>query len=265
MITFPNAKINLGLYITGKRPDGYHNIESIFYPVPLCDALEIVLSDELTFTTSGLDIPGETSENLCLKAYHLMAKNYSEIRPVHIHLLKKIPMGAGLGGGSADGAFMINLLNNYFELNLDGAVRENYAAQLGSDCPFFIENKPQFVTGRGEVMKPHTLNLSGWYIVIVSPEIHISTQKAYAGITPAPSGVDWDSVAVEHISDWSKILRNQFEENIIKAHPEIGRIKNQLLAEGAVYAAMTGSGSSVFGLFETEPQVSVNAAAVLKL
>ncbi len=256
MITFPNAKINIGLYVTGKRPDGYHDIESVFYPVPLCDALEIVPARELTFTTSGLPIPGGMQDNLCLKAYHLMAALHREIMPVHIHLLKKIPMGAGLGGGSADGAFMINLLNEFFDLGLNVETREQYAAQLGSDCPFFIENKPKLVTGRGEVMTSHSLDLKGWYIALVSSEIHISTQEAYSGIQPAPSGIEWGEIRTDNIRDWSRFLKNQFEDTILEIYPEIKKIKETLWEQGAEYVAMTGSGSSVYGLFKTKPPLS---------
>ncbi len=265
MITFPNAKINIGLYITGKRPDGYHNIESIFYPVPLYDALEIVAADELKFTTSGLLIPGDEAGNLCLKAFHLMAENHSAIEPVHIHLQKNIPMGAGLGGGSADGAFMINLLNDFFNLKLEVALREEYAAQLGSDCPFFIENNPKLVTGRGEVMVPHNLNLAGWWGAIVSPEIHISTQEAYSSIQPAHSDVKWENITAESIAEWSTFLHNQFEKGISEKYPEIDQVKSELLKQGAVYASMTGSGSSVYGLFREKPMMDDFRTSVFKL
>lgn len=265
MITFPNAKINIGLYITGKRPDGYHNIESIFYPIPLCDAMEVVPAEELKFTTSGLDIPGDQDNNLCLKAYYLMAGRYKEIKPVHIHLQKNIPMGAGLGGGSADGAFMINILNDFFNLNLDVPTRESIAAELGSDCPFFIENKPKLVTGRGEVMHPHSLDLKGWYLGLVSPKIHVSTAEAYAGIQPRAVSMSWEKLT-DDVAGWSKMgLVNQFEATVAKKHPEILDLKNQLLRAGAVYASMTGSGSSVYGLFKKKPALEIECARMMEL
>lgn len=265
MITFPNAKINIGLYITGKRPDGYHNIESVFYPIPLRDALEIVVADELKFTTSGLDIPGDQDKNLCLKAYHLMAESYEKVKPVHIHLQKNIPMGAGLGGGSADGAFTINLLNNFFNLNLDVTTRESIAAQLGSDCPFFIDNIPKLVTGRGEVMHTHPLNLKGWFLSVVSPQIHVSTSEAYAGIQPGSVSMDWEKLT-DDVSSWSEMgVVNQFEATVAKKHPKILDIKNQLLRDGALYASMTGSGSSVYGLFKEKPDLEISGARILEL
>lgn len=265
MIAFPNAKINIGLYITGKRPDGYHNIESVFYPIPLLDALEIVAADTLKFTTSGFDIPGDQDNNLCLKAYHLMADRYKEVKPVHIHLQKNIPMGAGLGGGSADGAFMINLLNDLFSLNLDVSTRESIAAELGSDCPFFIENKPKLVTGRGEVMHPHLLNLKGWHIALVSPQIHVSTAEAYSGIEPKGVSMNWEQLT-NNVSGWSEMgVVNQFEATVAKKHPEILRIKNQLIDAGSLYASMTGSGSSVYGLFQKKPTLEIPGAQILEL
>lgn len=265
MITFPNAKINIGLYITGKRSDGYHNIESVFYPIPLHDALEIVASDELKFTTSGLKIPGDPVSNLCLKAYHLMTKQHKEVKPVHIHLQKNIPMGAGLGGGSADGAFMINLLNDFFDLRLNVSTRESYAADLGSDCPFFIDNQPKLVTGRGEDMRPHALNLKGWYLALVSPHIHISTAEAYAGIQPVRATMNLKDLT-DDVSSWSEMgVVNQFENAIVNRHPEIGEVKDDLYKAGAVYVSMTGSGSSVYGLFREKPAYEIPKARIFEL
>lgn len=253
MISFPNAKINLGLYITGKRNDGYHNLESIFYPVKCCDALEFVPAESLTFSGTGIPIPGNETENLCLKAWHLLRKDFSRITPLNIHLHKMIPMGAGLGGGSADGAFMIKMLNNHFNLNLSISQQQNYAAQLGSDCPFFIENTPAFVSGRGEFTEPSVLNLKGWFIVLVFPGIHVSTKVAFANIKPKPAAINLKSLHEIPVSLWKDKLHNQFEDSVFEKHPEISDIKESLYHSGAVYASMSGSGSSVYALFESDP------------
>lgn len=254
MICFPNAKINIGLFVTGVRPDGYHNITSVFYPIPWCDALEVVKSDAFAFTTSGRAIPGPDEGNLCIKAYNLIRRKHPEVTPVHAHLRKHIAMGAGLGGGSADGAFMINLLDDFFRLRLSVEQRELYAAELGSDCPFFIENTPKLVTGRGDKMTPHSLNLEGWWLAVASPDIHISTQEAYSLITPEPSAVDLDSLSANNVPQWSVWgVENQFENEIAVRYPEITRIKESMLANGAQYASMTGTGSSVYGLFRKKP------------
>lgn len=253
MVRFPNCKINLGLHITGKRPDGFHALETIFYPVPLCDILELVTSTTLTFQSTGLSIPGNTDSNLCLKAYHLLKQDFPNMPPVQMHLHKIIPMGAGLGGGSADGAFALSLLNEKFSLGLTQAQLIDYALQLGSDCPFFIINQPCYATGRGEQLTPLSLDLSNHYFVLVNPAIHISTKWAFEQITPAPSKIDLKEIVQTPIEAWRHQLFNDFEIPISKAHPAIGTIKNQLYELGASYAAMTGSGSTVFGIFKTKP------------
>lgn len=254
MISFPNAKINIGLRITEKRNDGYHNIESIFYPIPLCDALEIVPSKEFLFTTSGLEIEGNTENNLCVKAYHMMCSDFAAIQPVHMHLRKQVPMGAGLGGGSADGAFVIRMLNDFFQLGLANKTMETYAARLGSDCPFFIQNEPAFVSGRGEKLKRHPLDLSKWYLALISPEVHISTAEAYSGVQPAETPMDWNDISEQNVTGWlSSGIHNQFEHHILPAHPEIVAAKELLSRSGADYVSMTGSGSSVYGLFRQKP------------
>lgn len=255
MICFPNAKINIGLFVTGVRSDGYHNIASVFYAIPWRDALEVVSSDAVVFSTSGRTIPGSDENNLCCKAHHLIRREHPSLPPVHAHLRKHIAMGAGLGGGSADGAFMINLLNDFYELGLSVAQRESYAAELGSDCPFFIENTPKLVTGRGDKMTPHSLNLAGWWLAVVSPNIHISTQEAYSSIKPEPSTVDLNLLSADNVGQWTEWgVKNQFEAGIAARHPEIARIKEHMLARGAQYASMTGSGSSVYGLFREKPK-----------
>lgn len=261
MICFPNAKINIGLFVTGLREDGYHSIASVFYPIPWCDALEVVKSDAFVFSTSGRAIPGAAENNLCIKAYNIVRRKHPEVTPVHAHLRKHIAMGAGLGGGSADGAFMINLLNDFFKLELSVEQREMYAAELGSDCPFFIENTPKLVSGRGDGMTPHNLNLQGWWLALESPDIHVSTQEAYSLIAPEPSAVNLGLLSAKNVSQWSEWgVENQFEKEIGARHAEIGKIKENMLANGAQYASMTGSGSSVYGLFRDKP-IAVSATA----
>jgi len=265
VIAFPNAKINIGLRITAKRDDGYHDIESIFYPIPLCDALEIVPAEKFLFTTSGLAIDGNPENNLCVKAYHMMRNDFAAIEPVHMHLRKQIPMGAGLGGGSADGAFAIRMLNDFFQLSLEATAMESYAARLGSDCPFFIRNQPALVSGRGEVMKSHPLDLSGWYLALISPEVHVSTAEAYSGVEPAVAHVNWNTISAKNVSGWlSAGVHNQFENHILPAHPEIAAAKELLTRAGAHYASMTGSGSSVYGLFQQKPESLGDKVIIIK-
>ncbi|MEQ8629435.1 4-(cytidine 5'-diphospho)-2-C-methyl-D-erythritol kinase [Ekhidna sp.] len=249
MITFPNAKINLGLNIVSKREDGYHNIESCFYPIPWHDSLEVIEAASFAFYSYGLDIPGDTSSNLCVKAYELLKADF-DIPPIEIHLLKNIPMGAGLGGGSADGAFTLKMLNDIFSLNLTNPQLENYALQLGSDCPFFIKNQPAIATGRGEQLEPIDLNLSGYYLAIHNPGIHISTKEAYAGVNPGQPDTPVSEFIKKPIEMWKDTLHNNFEASIFPNHPEIEKLKNEMYDEGAIYASMTGSGSTVFGVFE---------------
>jgi 4-diphosphocytidyl-2-C-methyl-D-erythritol kinase len=255
MICFPNAKINLGLHITSKRNDGYHEIETCMYPIPLFDALEIIINHKKsTWNTSGISIPGDPKNNLILKAYQLLKKDFPNLPHVDIHLHKNIPMGAGLGGGSADAGFALNLMNNLFDLILDDFFLEEYAAQLGSDCPFFIENTPKIAKGRGETLEKVSLDLKGTQIVLINPSIHIGTKEAYAGVSPSSPKVKLEEV-LQDKSKWKNDLVNDFESSIFPNHPEIGAIKNKLYDNGAYYAAMSGSGSTVFGLFESKPMV----------
>lgn len=249
MITFPNAKINLGLNILSKREDGFHNIESCFYPIDLKDVLEINESKSFSFHTHGLKIPGDSQSNLCIKAYELILNDF-DVSPVEIHLLKKIPMGAGLGGGSADGAFTLKMLNNLFELSLSTDQLEEYALELGSDCPFFIKNTSVIAKGRGEILEPYTLDLSNYRIEIDNPGIHISTKEAYAGVEPKIPEKSILEILSTPITDWRDLLINDFENSVIPNHPEILATKNKMYDQGALYAAMTGSGSTVFGIFE---------------
>ena len=268
MLTFPCAKINLGLNITSKREDGYHNLETIFYPVPLTDALEVKLmhddfpSDEpcdLKITGNAVDC--DEKNNLVVKAYTLLAQDFKLPR-VHTHLVKRIPMQAGLGGGSADGAFMIRLLDERFRLNMGIAEMERYASRLGSDCAFFITAEPSFGTGRGEVLEPVNIaehNLKGYYIAIVKPAIAVSTREAFKQIICRQPKHCCRDIVRQPVETWETVLTNDFEEPAFKQHPELADIKQRLYDLGAVYAQMSGSGSAFFGLFRTDPQQLKNA------
>lgn len=252
MISFPNAKINLGLHITSKRKDGYHEIETCLVPIPLFDALEMIVDKKPSWNSTGLAIPGDPKDNLILKAEKLIKKDFQGLPNLSIHLHKNIPMGAGLGGGSADGAFALKLMNNLFDLHLDDFFLEEYAAELGSDCPFFVENTPKIARGRGEILEPIDLSLKGSYLVLINPGIHVGTKEAYAGVTPGPPKVKLEEVLADR-SRWKAELVNDFEASIFKNHPEIAEIKEKMYSAGAYYAAMSGSGSSVFGLFDYQP------------
>ena len=249
MIDFPFCKINLGLQVLRKRADGFHDIETCFYPVPWNDILEIVPANSNKFDITGLSIPGDLSNNIVLKAYNLLKKDF-ELEPCHIHLHKILPLGAGLGGGSSDGAHTLKLLGHIFELRLPGEKLKSYSARLGSDCPFFLDYSPQLAVGRGEILNPISINLSGLTLVIVKPPVSVSTTEAYSGIHPEDSGKSLASVLEEPLVIWKQILKNDFEKSIFAKYPIISEIKNKLYELGAIYASMSGSGSSVFGLFE---------------
>jgi 4-diphosphocytidyl-2-C-methyl-D-erythritol kinase len=266
MLNFPNAKINLGLNITAKREDGYHDIESCFYPISLKDALEIIPSEKLKFSSTGIPIPGNSEDNLVLKAYHLIQADY-DIPAVEMILHKNIPMGAGMGGGSADGAFMLNLLNDNFKLNLSNETLEEYALKLGSDCPFFIENKPKLVTGRGEIFESTSVDLSGYYLALVYPDIHISTGEAYRGVKPQESKILVKEALENYpIEEWKGILKNDFEEGIFEKYPKLQEIKSRFYDAGAIYASMTGSGSTIFGIFsQSTDSNKVKADKIIEL
>lgn len=253
MICFPNAKINLGLHIISKRKDGYHDVETCMVPIPINDALEIILSKKAVFETSGLDIPGEEKDNLILKAVKILRKDFNDLPDLHIHLHKNIPMGAGLGGGSADGAFALTLMNTLFELHLEDWILEDYASQLGSDCPFFIQNTPKIATGRGEILEPVDVNIQGDHIVLIKPPIHVGTKEAYAGIKPQKPKFQLRDILSDK-SSWKEMLVNDFEASIFPQYPELAEIKAKLYEMGAYYAAMSGSGSTVFGLFTAKPE-----------
>jgi 4-diphosphocytidyl-2-C-methyl-D-erythritol kinase len=252
MIVFPNAKINLGLFITEKRTDGFHNLESLFLPIPLCDILEVTPStEETSLTCTGLSSDIPTEKNIVYKAWKLLQVAHG-IGNVHIHLHKIIPSGAGMGGGSSDGSFMLKALNELFNLNLNSTQLEDFAAQLGSDCPFFIKNTAAWVTGRGERVDPIDFNLEGMYLMVVNPGIHVSTAQAFKGIQPSPSNFNWNEFIQNQ--DFQKgSLRNDFEGSVFQIHPEIADIKSRFIQEGALFASMSGTGSTVFALFESEP------------
>ena len=241
----------MGLHIVSKRADGYHELETIFYPIDWCDVLEIVPSDEQQFTSSGLAIPGKG--NLCLDAYHLLKADF-DISAVHIHLHKVIPIGAGLGGGSSDAAFTLKGLNELFDLKLSNEQLQAYAVQLGADCPFFVENKPMLATGIGEVLSPIELDLSNYHLAIVKPDIHVSTAEAYSSVVPNQPTHSLADLIRQPIVDWQ--VQNDFEKSVFAQYPEVEKLKQSLYEKGAVYAAMSGSGSAVFGLFKELPLLS---------
>lgn len=262
MITFPCAKINLGLNIVSKRPDGYHNLETVFYPIPLTDALEIKYMDEkfpsespCDLKITGNDVDCNEEDNLVIKAYQLLAADF-QLPRVHAHLVKRIPTQAGLGGGSSDAAYMIRLLDERFRLNIGIPEMERYAAKLGADCAFFITADPSYAEGIGDVLMPVDVpgaGLGGYYLAVVKPSVAVSTRDAYAAIVPkAPSKCCRDIVR-QPIETWKDELVNDFEAPIFAMHPELAAIKQSLYDAGAVYAAMSGSGSALFGIFREQP------------
>ena len=267
MVSFPNAKINIGLHITERRSDGFHNIESCFVPVGWSDVLEIIPAQKLDFSSSGISIPGDISTNLCVKAYELLRKDF-DLPPVQIHLHKVVPIGAGLGGGSADAAFTLKLLNEIGDLGLGTEDLENYARKLGSDCAFFIQNRPIFCYDKGDQFKdiefylPESLKLSGrfpensinsfntLFIVLVYPNLHISTAEAYSGVRPEKRSANFSEILQQKPNFWCNDIKNDFEAHLFVKYPVLGQIKSQLYEQGAAYASMTGSGSTVYGIFE---------------
>ena len=267
MITFPNAKINLGLNIVEKRPDGYHNLETIFYPIPLQDALEITPWEggerKYKLAQSGIQIAGDDENNLVVKAYKLL-DNLHNLPPIEINLLKHIPSGAGLGGGSADAAFMLCMLNQHFQLNIPNEQLEVYAAQLGADCAFFVENRPTFAEGIGNIFSPIELSLKGYKLLLVKPDIFVSTRDAFAQIKPKRPSISLKEVAKMPVEAWKTYMVNDFEESVFPQFPAIADIKALLYDMGAIYASMSGSGSSVFALFKgdaTLPKVDFGEGA----
>lgn len=258
MITFPNAKINLGLNVVERRSDGYHNLETIFYPIHLEDALEVVEAKNekasgCILHLTGVPIAGNTEENLVVKAYNMLAQEFS-LPFVHIYMHKHIPLGAGLGGGSSDAAYMLKLLRDKFLLPLDDQELENRAAILGADCAFFIKNQPVFATGIGNIFSPIDLSLSGYSILLIKPDVFVSTRDAFALISPHKPQRSLKDIITHPVEQWKELgMCNDFEHSVFAKHPAIGRIKEQIYSMGAAYASMSGSGSSVFGLFRHAP------------
>lgn len=260
MIQFPNCKINLGLSILSKRTDGYHALETIFYPVGLKDAIEILPSPTMSFTQSGLAIDGEATNNLCVKAYHLMQADFPTLPPIQMHLHKNIPMGAGLGGGSSDATAVLQMLNTYFKLAIPFEKLLQYAAQLGSDCPFFMYNTACHASGRGEILTPIALDLSAYSFLLIHPPISIATAKAFAAIQPHEKETSLAKLIQLPIENWKSVLVNDFEAAIFNLHPSLAAIKEYLYDQGAIYASMSGSGSSFFGIFPKGKQPPLSAS-----
>ena len=247
-----NAKINLGLSVISKRADGFHNLESIFLPIKWYDDIQLEEAKVTGFTAEGIQIDGKPENNLCLQAYHILAADFL-LPPVHIHLNKQIPIGAGLGGGSSDGAFVLKGLNELFRLNLSVEKLESYAARLGSDCPFFIQNKTMFVSGRGEVLTPLDMELKG-YCLVINPGIHISTKEAYRNVTPKPALCNLREAVEKPKENWQKEIVNDFEVALLPSYPSLQELRYKLKESGAYYVSMSGSGSTFFAFFEKEPK-----------
>ncbi|PZX20745.1 4-diphosphocytidyl-2-C-methyl-D-erythritol kinase [Breznakibacter xylanolyticus] len=260
MISFPNAKINLGLNIVEKRPDGYHNLETIFLPVGLHDALEIIPAHQQTspyeWHQTGIAVDAPAVGNIVIKALMLMRERHPKLPPIKVHLHKAIPFGAGLGGGSADGAFMLKMLNDYFNLDESSASLEEMAAHLGADCAFFIENKPAFGTGIGNILEPTMVSLKGYYLALVIPPIHVSTPDAYRYVKPAIPKIPLKEAILCPIETWKDTVVNDFEMSVFQKFPEIANVKAFLYEQGAVYASMSGSGAAVFGIFTQKPEIN---------
>lgn len=257
MITFPNAKINIGLFVTEKRLDGYHNLETIFYPIPLVDKIEATVVDtpESSLRIDGMRIDGNINDNLIMKAYNLLKQSY-ELPSIEFILEKNIPFGAGLGGGSADAACTLSLLNDSFSLGITLQELERLAAQIGADCPFFIQNKPVFATGIGNEFHPISFSLAGYYLVLVKSPIHVSTPDAFRNIAPKAAPFNLKSINTIPIEEWKHCVINDFEKSVFIQYPDIEMIKYNLYEQGALYASMSGSGSSVFGIFPKQVDIT---------
>jgi 4-diphosphocytidyl-2-C-methyl-D-erythritol kinase len=259
MLLFPNAKVNLGLSVTEKRPDGFHNLQTVFYPVGLSDVLEFVPDPEaapgtMSLLLTGLSVEGDPGDNLCHKAYQLLCRDF-DLPGISVHLHKAIPTGAGLGGGSSDAAYMLKGLSEYFGLNIDTPGLEEYASMLGSDCAFFIRNEPVYATGRGNLFKKIDLDLNHYYIFLIHPGIHIATAAAYAQVIPGVPEITPEAIVRKPVTEWKSILKNDFESGVFRNYPQIKAIKEKHYEQGAVYASMSGSGSSVYGIYKERPVV----------
>ena len=261
MVLFPNCKINISLHVLRRREDGYRDIETLFYPVSFHDGLEIVpltTGESTLFTHSGLEIPGDAATNTCMKAYQILKNDYPSLPSVRIHLHKVIPTGAGLGGGSADASFTLKALNNKFQLGISDAKLIEYAAQIGSDCSFFILNRPCIASGRGEILEPYTLDLSRYKIVLVYPRIHIDTKTAYGYVRSFSDRPGIKELLEMPITKWKDNLKNDFEPPLFERYPELKKIRNKLYEKGALYASMSGSGSTIYGLFTYSPDLALD-------
>jgi len=263
MINFPNCKINLGLNILRKREDGYHDLETVFYPVDICDVLEVMTTTDknsrpVEFTITGININGGEQDNLCIKAYKLLKKDFPLLPSIKMHLHKAIPLGAGLGGGSSDAAFALLLLNKKFQLNLSQTQLLDYSFQLGSDCAFFIVNKPCFAQSRGEILEQINCDLSSYQILIINPGIHISTRWAFLKIQPSIPKQSVKEIIQQPPETWKDLLTNDFEKPIMQYYPHLKSLKKQLYEQGAVYASMTGSGSTFFGIYPKSQKTETN-------
>lgn len=262
MITFPIAKINLGLNVVERRPDGYHNLETVFYPVPIKDALEVTPMDPLfpspydcDLKVSNISIEGDEQRNLVVRAYQLLKQDFPQLPRIHAHLHKAIPTQAGMGGGSSDCAYMIRLLNEQFQLGLTTQQMQDYAARLGADCAFFILSQPAYAEGIGERLEPIALDLSPYWIAVVRPDVPVPTKEAFSLIHPHHPQKNCREVVMQPVETWRHDLVNDFEESVFALHPEIGAIKSRLYDLGAVYAAMSGSGSALFGIFREDIKI----------
>lgn len=256
MTEHPNCKINIGLNIVSKRTDGYHNLESVFYPIPISDTLEIVKADTFSFEQDGIALDCQGNENLCVKAYRMMQKDFPQIGPVAIRLTKNIPSGAGMGGGSSDAAFTIKMLNSLFQLGLQTEQLQGYAARIGADCAFFIENKPVFASQKGDVFQDITLDFSGYRLLLVKPEVGVSTSEAYKNIVPAPAPFDLRKLGSTPMEEWKQLVTNDFEKSVFEKLPVLREIKERMYQGGAVYAAMSGSGSTIYGFFAKDQDIT---------
>lgn len=257
MVAFPPCKINLGLRIVAKRADGYHDLETCFYPIPWTDVLEVIHATHTQFAYSGHVIPGASENNLCERAYRLLHRDFA-IGPVHLHLHKVLPSGAGLGGGSSDGAYTLRLLNQLFSLQLSREQLISYAAMLGSDTPFFVGDSPMIGRGRGEILSPVNLTLAGTYAVLLKPDLHISTAAAFAGIVPKAQETDIATVVTNNPETWKNRLHNDFEDSLFPKFPVLPELKKRLYVAGAYYASLSGSGSTVYGLFRQRPELATD-------
>lgn len=263
MITHPIAKINLGLNIVNRRPDGYHDLETVFYPVPISDKLEVTsaaptVASDCTLTLGGIPVEGDTEHNLVVRAYRILQHDIPTLPPITIRLEKNIPTQAGMGGGSSDATFMLRMLNDMFSLGLDTDRLCDYALRLGADCPFFVEARPAYAEGIGERLTPIPLNLSGWYLAVVRPDIPVSTREAFSLVRPCRPPRCCRDIVSQPVETWREVLTNDFEQSVFNLHPELGAVKQQLYDMGAAYATMSGSGSSLIGLFH-EPVDLTNA------